>query len=131
MPVSKKKKTISNSLKNRKRQTIYTRKNVNRILPYNKPVRTNRKNKKYMVRVWDPKTKRDKIVYFGHSKYEDYTQHHDKKRRESYLKRSAGIRNKNGKLTKDDPTSPNYWARRYLWASREKSFIKRPRKTRM
>jgi hypothetical protein len=41
--------------------------------------------------------------------------HGDKKRRKNYLTRSAGIRGKDGKLTKDDPLSPNYHARRVLW----------------
>lgn len=59
-------------------------------------------------------------VDFGGKGYQDYTQHDDKKRRESYLKRSAGIKNSQGQLTKDIPTSPNYWARRILWESREK-----------
>ena len=40
--------------------------------------------------------------------------HGDKQRRKNYLTRSAGIRNKRG-LTKDDPSSPNYHARRILW----------------
>lgn len=58
-------------------------------------------------------------VHFGHPAYEDYTIHKDPKRRRNYLTRSAGIRNGSGRLTKDDPLSPNYWARRILWASRE------------
>ena len=41
--------------------------------------------------------------------------HLDKERRKNYLSRSAGIKNKSGKLTKDDPMSPNYHARRILW----------------
>jgi len=60
-----------------------------------------------------------RVVHFGHSDYEDYTQHRDKKRRKNYLARSAGIRNGQGRLTKDDPLSPNYWSRRILWDSRE------------
>ncbi|MEC8306797.1 MAG: hypothetical protein VXZ72_02945, partial [Chlamydiota bacterium] len=58
---------------------------------------------------------RIKLVHFGQKGYEDFTQHKDKKRQKNYLTRSAGIRNKSGKLTKDDPFSPNYWARRKLW----------------
>lgn len=56
-----------------------------------------------------------KLVKYGLRGMQDYTQHHDEKRRENYLKRSAGIRDKNGKPTKDDPFSPNYWARKDLW----------------
>ena len=80
---------------------------------YNKPVRSDRKNKKKMVLV--KRGDKIKLVHFGQKGYEDFTQHKDKKRQKNYLTRSAGIRNKSGKLTKDDPFSPNYWARRELW----------------
>lgn len=76
------------------------------------------KNKK--LRVWFKHMGRQVHVDFGHSEYEDYTQHRDAQRRANYLTRSAGIRDGGGNLTKDNPMSPNYWARRLLWASREK-----------
>src|ERR1700747_2119987 len=60
-----------------------------------------------------------KLVKFGLRGMEDYTSHYDEKRRENYLSRSAGIKNKNGQLTKDDPFSANYWSRRILWKSKE------------
>ena len=41
--------------------------------------------------------------------------HNDKDRRKNYLTRSAGIKDKSGKLTKDNPMSPNYHSRRILW----------------
>lgn len=41
--------------------------------------------------------------------------HNDDNRRRLYLIRSAGIKDKNGKLTKDDVNSPNYHSRRILW----------------
>ncbi len=50
---------------------------------------------------------------------EDYTQHYDLKRRDNYLLRSAGIKDKGGRRTKDDPLSANYWSRRILWDSKE------------
>jgi hypothetical protein len=56
-----------------------------------------------------------KLVKFGLRGMEDFTQHKDPKRRENYLKRSAGIKDKDGKLTKDDKFSANYWARKILW----------------
>lgn len=80
---------------------------------YNQPVKSDRKGKKMMVLV--KKGDRVKLVHFGQKGYQDYTQHRDKERRKNYLQRSAGIRGKDGKLTKDDPFSPNYWARRELW----------------
>lgn len=56
-----------------------------------------------------------KLVRFGLRGMEDYTQHHDEKRRANYLARSGGIKNKSGELTKNDPFSANYWARKELW----------------
>lgn len=56
-----------------------------------------------------------KLVKFGLRGMQDYTQHHDEKRRENYLARSAGIKDKNGNPTKNDPFSANYWARKELW----------------
>jgi hypothetical protein len=60
-----------------------------------------------------------KLVKFGLRGMEDYTFHFDEKRRDNYLSRSAGIKNKRGQLTKDDPFSSNYWSRRILWKSGE------------
>jgi hypothetical protein len=56
-----------------------------------------------------------KLVRFGLRGMKDFTQHKDPERRKNYLARSAGIRGKGGKLTKDDPFSANYWARKVLW----------------
>lgn len=56
-----------------------------------------------------------KLVRFGLRGMEDYTQHKDPKRRENYLARSAGIKDKNGNPTKDDVFSANHWARKHLW----------------
>lgn len=80
---------------------------------YNKPIASTRKGKKKMVLV--KRGDKVKVVHFGQKGYEDFTQHKDKKRRENYLRRSGGIRNKAGKLTSEDPFSPNYWARKHLW----------------
>jgi hypothetical protein len=41
--------------------------------------------------------------------------HGDEKRRKNYLTRSAGIKRKDGTLTKDDPTSANFHSRNILW----------------
>lgn len=86
---------------------------------YGKPVPAERGRYKFKVLVWDRQAKKDRLVFFGHKDYEDFTQHKDPVRRENYLRRSAGIRDGQGRLTKDDPLSANYWSRRYLWASRE------------
>lgn len=64
-------------------------------------------------------------VPFGDSRYQHYydrsglldprMNHHDAKRRRNYLRRSARIRDKNGRLTAGDTTSANFHARRVLW----------------
>jgi len=71
------------------------------------------------MRAWFVHNGKRVHVDFGHKDYEDFTQHHDPKRKSNYLMRSAGIRDKSGQLTKDNPLSPNYWARRILWDSKE------------
>jgi hypothetical protein len=35
--------------------------------------------------------------------------------RKSYMARSAGIKNKQGKLTANDKNSANYWSRKVNW----------------
>ena len=80
--------------------------------------KSTRKDKKLMVIVDGKK------IHFGARNMEHYKDktglwkeldHLDKKRRKNYLARSGGIRNKEGKLTKDIETSPNYHSIRILW----------------
>lgn len=80
----------------------------------NKPVKSDRPGKKKMVLV--KRGNKKKLLHYGDSSMSDYTQHKSKKRRENYLARSGGIKNKSGKLTKNDPFSPNHWARKTLWS---------------
>jgi len=80
--------------------------------PLYKPFPSKAKGKKMSVYVM--KEGKKKLIHFGDSSMEDYRQHRDKDRRKSYLARSAGIRNKEGKLTYKDKNSANYWART-LW----------------
>ena len=63
-------------------------------------------------------------IHFGDSSMQHYKDktgiwkskdHLDEKRRKSYLARSGGIKRKDGTLTKNDPSSPNYHSRRVLW----------------
>tara|TARA_B100001939_G_scaffold175295_1_gene150924 strand:+ start:1431 stop:1676 length:246 start_codon:yes stop_codon:yes gene_type:complete len=74
------------------------------------PVKSERKNKKFKVL-----TPNGNIIHFGQKGYEDFTQHKDEKRRKSYCKRSAGIKDKSGKLTKNNKESANYYSRKFLW----------------
>ena len=70
-----------------------------------KPIKSTRKTKKMMVL-----TKKG-IIHFGDSSMEDFTQHKDEKRRINYCKRSAGIKDGKGNLTKNNKESANYWSR--------------------
>ena len=80
--------------------------------------RSTRKGKKLMVKVGD------KIIHFGDRNmkhFRDKTRffksldHNDLNRRKNYLARAKGIKNGDGKLTKNDPNSANYHAIRILW----------------
>jgi hypothetical protein len=55
---------------------------------------------------------RVKLISYGARGYEH---NYSAEAKQNYLARSAGIRDKGGNLTKDDPWSANYWARRDLW----------------
>lgn len=82
-----------------------------RVFPgFNKPVKSDRGTKKIMVLA--RKGDRVKLVHAGHKSYKH---NYSPKAKKNYLTRSAGIRNKQGQLTKDDKFSPNHWARRALW----------------
>ena len=80
--------------------------------------KSTRKNKKLMVRV------NNKLIHFGNPDYQHFKDktgiwknldHNDPKRRKNYLKRSKGIKLKNGDLAWLEPSSPNYHAVRILW----------------
>jgi TFIIF-interacting CTD phosphatase-like protein len=83
--------------------------------PLYKPFKSSAKNKKFSVFVM--KNGKKKLIHFGDTRYDDFTTHKDEKRRQNYLKRTAGIRDKDGNLTKDDKNSANYWARLRLWSA--------------
>ena len=74
---------------------------------------SSRKNNKYMV-----KLPGGKKVHFGSPKYEDYTIHKDKERRDKYLSRATKIKNKQGELTHNNPESSNYWSTKLLWSKK-------------
>lgn len=80
--------------------------------------KSTRKDKKLMTKI------NNKVVHFGNPNYQHYKDrtgyfskldHNDPVRRKNYLTRSAGIKDKQGNLTKDNPESPNYHARKILW----------------
>ncbi|MCC5616531.1 DUF1073 domain-containing protein [Nostoc sp. CHAB 5836] len=76
----------------------------------NKPVKSDRTGKKRMVLA--KKGDRVKLVHYG---AEGYQHNYSESAKRNYLTRSAGIKDKNGNPTYDDPFSPNHWARKDLW----------------
>lgn len=80
-----------------------------------KPFKSKAKGKKMSVYVMRDGKK--KLIHFGDSNMEDFTQHRDRERRKLYLARSGKITNKEGKLTKDDKNYSNYWSRKVLWSA--------------
>lgn len=80
----------------------------------NYPVKSTSKNKKMMVLA--TKTingeRRAKLIHFGAL---GYGHNYSKEAKENYLRRSSGIRNREGHLTKNDKWSANYWSRKILW----------------
>jgi hypothetical protein len=82
----------------------------------NRPVKSDRPNKKYVVCAKDKYTGEVKKIHFGQKPYKH---NYSEKAWRSYMKRSAGIRDKYGRLTKDNPGSANYWARKILWPGRK------------
>ncbi|MCH9631397.1 MAG: hypothetical protein S4CHLAM37_14200 [Chlamydiia bacterium] len=86
----------------------------------NKPVKSTAKGKKMMV--FATKTingrKKAKVIHFGAL---GYGHNYSVSAKRDYLRRSAGIMKKDGTLTKDDPWSANYWARKILWPKNKKT----------
>ena len=84
-----------------------------------KPFKSKVLNKKFSVYVMKEGKKR--LIHFGDSRYEDFRQHKDEKRRKSYLARAKGIKNKKGELTWKDKNTPNYWSVQ-LWGLKTPSW---------
>ena len=55
-----------------------------------------------------------KKIHFGSVNTEDFIIHKDSDRREKYLTKAMKITNKNGELTYQFPTYPNYWSVKLL-----------------
>ena len=88
-------------------------KKLQKTLPILDFGKSERPNKRIFVKLLikgKPKT-----IHFGLKKPSAFVDHHDPARRKNYLTRSAGIRDGQGKLTKDNILSPNYWSRVILW----------------
>jgi hypothetical protein len=90
--------------------------------PLYKPFKSTAKNKKYSVYVLKDGKKR--LIHFGDTRYKHFKDklgkytnlnHNDKDRRERYLKRAKGIKDRSGNLTWKDKNSANYYAVKFLW----------------
>lgn len=72
--------------------------------------RSNRKDKKWMT-----VSPSGKIIHWGHPTMKDYTQHHNKKRRDRFRSRFRGIKLKNGKRAISKKWSPAWLAYYVTW----------------
>lgn len=77
-------------------------------MPCNKPMKSWLPGKKKVVKACEGG--KEKIIHFGDASMKDFRQHKSKARRESYCKRSGGIKGTDTKL------SANYWSRKVLWS---------------
>ena len=77
------------------------------------PIVSTKVGKRGMVYVL--KNGKKRLIHFGDAFMDNYLIHNDEKRRESYLKRAKGIRNKEGELTWNNPNYANYYSVKYLW----------------
>ena len=89
--------------------------------------KSSRADKKLMTKIKDPETGKVKTIHFGNrlppanQHYKDKTgiwshlDHNDKTRREAYLARAKGIKDKDGNPTWKDYMSPNYHSIKILW----------------
>ena len=69
--------------------------------------KSNRQNKKLAVKV------DENWVHFGDDRY---TQNQNKKQRDVYRARHAGILKKDGTRAIDDKKSPAFWSYHFLWS---------------
>lgn len=75
--------------------------------------KSNRNDKKYIAEIHDHKPMYSDIqkVYFGDTRYEDYTTHKDDKRKERYIARHRSTED----WTKKGIRTAGFWSRWILW----------------
>lgn len=86
------------------------------FLGFNKPRKSDRRNKKIMVLA-----RKGREVRLIHAGQKGYRHNYSPSAKKKYLRRSAGIRTKSGQLTRSDRFSANYWARKILWNIRQRT----------
>ena len=72
--------------------------------------KSDKPEKKYMITFENPKTGREKTIYFGQAGASDMTQHKDEERKARYIKRHKGMGEK-----WNNPTTPGFYALHLLW----------------
>ena len=77
--------------------------------PFNAPAGSKHKKMVYVM-----KNGKKRKIGFG---LRGYKHNYSAKARKAYLARSAGIKDKSGRLTKNNKNSANYWARKTLWGA--------------
>ena len=82
--------------------------------PLYKPVHSSNPKKKGMVYVKSDGGGK-KLIHFGVASMTDKKKGASKAQQKSYLARSAGIRDGDNKLTKDNKNTANYWSRKINW----------------
>ena len=65
---------------------------------------------------------KERIVHFGEPSMPEYP---NTLRGDNYCARSYGILDGKGNTTRNDPLSPNYWSRKYLWNCKGKKSLSR------
>jgi hypothetical protein len=76
-----------------------------------KPIKSTRKDKKYMVKVKD-----NKLIHFGQRGAKDYKSGKaTNEERKAYRARASKILLKNGKPAYKNKDSPAYWSYHFLW----------------
>jgi hypothetical protein len=73
--------------------------------------KSNKPEKKFMIKFINPKTDREKTIYFGQTGYEDYTTHKDEERKARYIARHRGM----GENYKNPYSGAGFWAMHILW----------------
>ncbi len=72
-------------------------------------LKSNKADKKYMVKIISKKTGREKTIHFGASGMSDYTIHKDEARKQRYIDRHKAREDWN------DPETAGYYSRWILW----------------
>jgi hypothetical protein len=72
-------------------------------------LKSNKADKKYMVKIISKKTGRERTIHFGASGMSDYTIHKDEARKQRYINRHKAREDWN------DPETSGYYSRWILW----------------